>query len=218
MTRTFQSKPESHRLIAHPRQRRGEVLAVAGYSQVFNSNPRLDSAQTLILDDAHAGEDAVASNWSIVAARPTPLYDALLAAVRTALDPQVLDRVTDDLLDPARRGIVELVPPEAVLAAASDVGDTLSAHAGGANRYARTSIGDALPYCLMYVSWDEIVLRPMICPTVDHRAFADAHQRVYMSATLRSSGDIERAFGVTGLARINVPAAGDEQGFAGGSS
>jgi len=36
------------------------VLAVAGYSQVFNSNPRLDSAQTLILDDAHAGEDAVA--------------------------------------------------------------------------------------------------------------------------------------------------------------
>ena len=141
MTRTFQSKPESHRLIAHPRQRRGEVLAVAGYSQVFNSNPRLDSAQTLILDDAHAGEDAVASNWSIVAARPTPLYDALLAAVRTALDPQVLDRVTDDLLDPARRGIVELVPPEAVLAAASDVGDTLSAHAGGANRYARTSIG-----------------------------------------------------------------------------
>ena len=65
----------------------------------------------------------------------------------------------------------------------------------------------------MYVSWDEIVLRPMICPTVDHRAFADAHQRVYMSATLRSSGDIERAFGVTGLARINVPAAGDEQGF-----
>jgi hypothetical protein len=56
MTRTFQSKPESHRLIAHSRQRRGEVLAVAGYSQVFNSNPRLDSAQTLILDDAHAGE------------------------------------------------------------------------------------------------------------------------------------------------------------------
>ena len=38
------------------RFQRGEVLAVAGYSQVFNSNPRLDSAQTLILDDAHAGE------------------------------------------------------------------------------------------------------------------------------------------------------------------
>lgn len=195
------------------RFQRGEVLAVAGYAQVFNSNPRLDSAQTLILDDAHAGEDAVASNWSIVAARATPLYDALLSSVASALNPQLLDRLTDDLLEPSRRGQVDLVPPEAVLAAASDLEGALSAHASERNRYARTSIGDALSYCLMFASWDEIVLRPMICPTIDHRAFADASQRVYMSATLRSSGDIERAFGVTGLVRINVPAAGDEQGF-----
>lgn len=201
---------------AFNRFQRGEVLAIAGYSQVFNSNPRLNSAQTLVLDDAHAGEDAVASNWSIAAPRQTALYGALLAAVSAGLDAQRLSRLRDDLLDPRQRRDVELVPPETVLAAAPDLSGGLSAHATGEsdhNRYARASLGEALPYCLMYVSWEEIVLRPMIAPTADHPAFADAQQRVYMSATLRSSGDLERAFGVTGLSRIQVPAAGDEQGF-----
>ena len=51
------------------RFQRGQAIAIAGYYQIFNSNPRLDSAQTLVLDDAHAAEDAVASNWSIDAVR-----------------------------------------------------------------------------------------------------------------------------------------------------
>ena len=53
------------------RFQRAQAVAITGYHQVFNSNPRLDSAQTLILDDAHAAEDAVASNWSIDARRPS---------------------------------------------------------------------------------------------------------------------------------------------------
>jgi superfamily II DNA or RNA helicase len=44
------------------RFQRAQAVAIAGYHQIFNSNPRLDSAQTLVLDDAHAAEDAVASS------------------------------------------------------------------------------------------------------------------------------------------------------------
>jgi RAD3-like DEAD/DEAH box helicase len=63
------------------RFQRGQAVAIAGYYQIFNSNPRLNSAQTLVLDDAHAAEDAVASNWSIHAVRSSLLYRALVAAL-----------------------------------------------------------------------------------------------------------------------------------------
>lgn len=35
------------------------------YAHVFNSNPAIADAQLLILDDAHAAADAVASPWSM---------------------------------------------------------------------------------------------------------------------------------------------------------
>ena len=37
---------------------RAQAVAVTTYHGVFNSNPRIDAAQTLVLDDAHAGEGA----------------------------------------------------------------------------------------------------------------------------------------------------------------
>ncbi|MBE1584390.1 DEAD/DEAH box helicase [Nonomuraea angiospora] len=46
------------------RFQQGQAVAFAAYSSVFNSNPKLE-AQTLILDDAHAAEGAVAANWSV---------------------------------------------------------------------------------------------------------------------------------------------------------
>jgi hypothetical protein len=39
----------------------GDTIAVATYAALFNSNPRFTAPQALILDDAHAAEDYVAS-------------------------------------------------------------------------------------------------------------------------------------------------------------
>lgn len=42
------------------------AVAVTVYSHVFNTNPAINDAQLLLLDDAHGAEGYVASPWSLV--------------------------------------------------------------------------------------------------------------------------------------------------------
>ena len=187
------------------RTNRAQAVAVTTYHGVFNSNPRIDAAQTLVLDDAHAGEGAVADLWPVTAKRSEgTLYEALLASVIAALPDAFAERMRDAGLDPWRRNEAELVPPRAVSAHAGVLREALGAHAGGHNAYASEMIADALEYCLVYVSWNEILVRPLIPPTSEHHPFADAQQRIYMSATFGSGGELERSFGVPRIERLPV--------------
>lgn len=43
----------------------GDAVAITTYSTVFNLRPHLDDAQTLVFDDAHAGEGYVADAWAM---------------------------------------------------------------------------------------------------------------------------------------------------------
>ncbi len=196
---------------------RHQAIAIAAYNAVFNSDPKLENPQTLILDDAHAGEGPVSSTWSISAKRDGgPLYAQLLAAVVDDLPTATAEHLRDDSLDPYLRWDVELVPPTVVNRQARPIDEALKAHAAGnkdPNFYARRAIGNAVDRCLMYVSWNEILMRPLIPPTLAHPAFSSAQQRVYMSATLGGEGELERAFGIPAVDRIQVPAGTDEGGF-----
>jgi hypothetical protein len=195
------------------RFQRGRAVAVSTYHAVFNSNPRLDSAQTLVLDDAHAGEEPVASLWSISAPRESELYKAVLAVVSGSLPSPVVERLRDDELEGSRRRIVDLVSPLALRDNATRLTDAVTAHAADHNAYALDVIADNLASCLLYISWGELLLRPLIAPTASHAPFADAEQRVYMSATLGSAGELERAFGVSSIQRPRMPTREDERGF-----
>jgi Helicase C-terminal domain len=192
---------------------RARAVAVSTYHAVFNSNPRLDSAQTLVLDDAHAGEGPVADLWSIRATRDTELYRSVLALVLDALPESTAERLRDEDLEGSRRRIVELVSPLAVYDEAARLSEAVTAHATDHNAYALDVIGDALHRCLLYLSWHELLLRPLIAPTASHAPFADAEQRIYMSATLGSAGELERAFGVDDITRPRMPTREDERGF-----
>ena len=52
-------------------------------------------------------------------------------------------------------------------------------------------IRDEVGNCLVYVSWNEILIRPGISPTFAHRPFSGASQRIYMSATFGMDGELE---------------------------
>jgi len=197
------------------RFQRGQAVAIAGYSQIFNSNPRLNSAQTLVLDDAHAAEDAVASNWSIKAVRGSLLYRALLSALAEYVPEASRRRLQQDDVAPRHRPLVSLVPPQAMRIAADAIDDALAEYAterDNPNTFSKTMIGTQLERCLAFVSWSEILIRPMIPPTSEHVAFAGAQQRVYMSATLGSAGELQRAFGVSRIAKV-APQSREEPGF-----
>lgn len=197
------------------RFQRAQAVAIAGYAQIFNSNPRLNSAQTLVLDDAHAAEDAVASNWSIDASRDSLLFKAIVSILAPHLRDEFARRLREPDVDPFSRGEVALVPPEAMGLLAGEIESALGEYAterNDSNTYTKAMIGSALGRCLAFVSWSQVLIRPLIAPTSVHAAFAGAEQRVYMSATLGVAGELERAFGVPKVTRISSSAE-DEQGF-----
>ena len=45
---------------------RAQAIAITTYHGVFNTGPRIDSAQTLVLDDAHAGEAACEADLDVL--------------------------------------------------------------------------------------------------------------------------------------------------------
>jgi Helicase C-terminal domain len=115
-------------------------------------------------------------------------------------------------LEPFRRREVELVMPYVVSERAATLAEVLRVNAEGDAAFSATMVEDHLAQCLVFVSWNDILIRPLIPPTSTHRPFAGAAQRVYMSATLGSGGEIERAFGVPGILRLPVPTGWDEHG------
>lgn len=192
---------------------RGKAIGVSTYHGLFNVNPRIDSPQTILFDDAHAGEGPVANMWTVDADRDDgQLYAAMRDVFLDVLPPGFAERLVDDGADPTRRAEVELVAPDFVIDRADAIRDVLAAHAQGHNSWASNAILDQVDRCVVYVSWHRITIRPVVAPTAFHPAFANADQRIYVSATLGSGGELERSFGVPRIERVPVPESIDEHG------
>lgn len=193
------------------------AMAVSTYSHVFNSNPALTGAGTLVLDDAHAGEQPVAAAWSIDIKREERAYQTLLAVLADGLDPAVIVGLRNDESFRKYHRAVHLVSPSVVAAKAEAIEQTLDAAVrdGTLDRsinFTLSALAGRLGSCLVYVSHRRILVRPLISPTGFHPAFDDPRRRVYMSATLGAGGELERAFGRTSIERMPVPRGWDKQG------
>jgi hypothetical protein len=197
--------------------RAGDAVAISNYHHVFNYWSGLDAVQTLIFDDAHGGEDAVAETWSVKARRREEpgLYAAALGVLYDALSPPFADLVSRSDGDPWGEWSIEMVPPTALSTRAARLGEALAgavADGGSHNHFALRAIGEHLNRCVAYVSPREILIRPFIAPTRELSHFSDADQRLYMSATLGAGGELERAFGVDRIRRIPADSAQQRSG------
>lgn len=193
--------------------RRGDAIAVAAYQAVFNSSPRLDDAQLLVLDDAHAAAGPVLDNWTVVLDRSSPGYAAVLEAVAEGLDSAIAERLLQGSDDPRDSRAGHLVDPRTVSASADVLRTGIGAAVAGTDaRHAWSLIRDSLQACCVFATADQVQIRPVLPPTGGHAAYADPRQRLYLSATLGSGGELERAFGRPGIARLPVPQGWDERG------
>ncbi|QSS91687.1 DEAD/DEAH box helicase [Streptomyces sp. M54] len=196
----------------------GEVVAVSVYSHVFNSNPAIDNAGMLVLDDAHAAEGYVASPWSLSISRKTEesAYLDVLSVLKPALDPLVDTR----LRAPEREGMssyVYLASPIGVAEQSLPLEQAVAAAAHGSKLstdafHAWKLLQGRLDRCLIFVSYGQILIRPLIAPTAQHHAFNSPARRVYMSATLGDGGELERSFGRRKIERIPVPKGWESRG------
>ena len=192
-------------------------VAITTYSSLFNVNPFFGDAHIIILDDAHAAENYVASVWSLTVNRRNEehnvLHDALCGLLKPLLTPLNYARLRGHGSRFADNRWVDKLPTPLFLEVASEIAEVIETHVQGTDlTYAWSMIQEHLHACHLYISSDEIFIRPLIPPTWTHRPLSDPKQRIYMSATLGEGGDLERLMGRKHIRRIPAPEGWDRQG------
>lgn len=192
-----------------------DTIAVATYSALFNTNPFFSSPQLIILDDAHAAESYIASNWSVEISRATEpyIYGQLLNIIIREMPTYEMKRF--ESLHEDKLMWVEMLPGHLQEKIINEVQVLLDENISQDSNliFSWKQIRGHLRGCQIYVSHTCILLRPLIPPALSHSPFASADQRVYMSATLGLAGDLERITGVDSFCRLPIPQGWDKQGI-----
>lgn len=195
--------------VAKAQYKNGERLAVTTYSSLFNVNPYFDDADVIIIDDAHAADNYISKMWSMTIDRTTteqkPLHDAFCGILKPLLEPIYYSRLTGSSESIADYSWVDKIPTPDFLRIKDQITEVLDVHAKGAGlEYSWTKVRDHLESCHLYISSQQILIRPLISPTWTHAPFVNPKQRIYMSATLGSGGDLERMTGRSSVVRLPI--------------
>lgn len=192
-----------------------ELIAVTSYGGLFNANTFFKDPNFILLDDAHASENYLASFWSLPITREDAprLFNALAGVVSRVLPPLDARRVGGARAASWDQSWVDLIPAPSVVEIEADIVDVIDVHVPETHlRYRWALLRDKLHACQVYVSGDEITIRPLIPPSLRYQPFANAKQRLYMSATLGEGGDLERLVGVKEIFRLSLPDEFSSQG------
>jgi Rad3-related DNA helicase len=186
----------------------GAQIAISTYSGLFNTHPFFENPDVIVIDDAHAAENYIAKMWSLEIAANTPLHGALAEYLKPHLDLQSYSRLTGDWMGSADATWIEKLPTPQVSALTQDLVSIIDAHATRQSpdlHFPWSLIRDHVDACHVYLGSREILIRPLIPPTYSHAPFANAKQRLYMSATLGAGGDLERLTGRENITRLAAP-------------
>ncbi len=197
--------------------RNADHVAVTTYSSLFNTNSFFYDASVLIFDDAHAAENYVTEHWSLridsAEAENKTLHTALLNLLRPLLEAQNYRRVSgiSDSIDDY--SWVDKLPTPAFHKLIPSIIEIFDANVSKTNlMFPWSVLRDHLHACHLYLSTQAILIRPLIAPTWCHIPFTSPRQRIYMSATLGSGGDLERLMGRRKITRMPIPDGWDRQG------
>ncbi|WP_420789095.1 DEAD/DEAH box helicase [Shewanella algae] len=194
-----------------------EKIAITTYSGLFNTNPFFDQADVIFVDDAHASENYIASHWTLRVGRLDDRYKVLHQALCNVFTPHLtsadLSRLRGIWEDRVDRSWVEKLATPTLILLTPQIIEILDAHTQGTDlAYPWSLIREHLDACHIYLSSQEILIRPLLPPTFSHQAFENARQRIYMSATLGAGGDLERLTGRKSIQRLPAPDGWDTQG------
>ncbi len=195
-----------------------DAIAITTYSSLFNTNPFFADPDVIIVDDAHAAENYISAMWSLRVERTKDsheaLYQALCAILKPHIDPGNFVRLTGVIESTADRAWVDKLPTPVFFRLHNEIEGVLDVHTRNDKdlEFPWSLLHGQLRACHLYMSTNEILIRPIIPPTWTHPPFRDARHRIYMSATLGGGGDLERMMGRKSIKRIPVPGGWDRQG------
>jgi hypothetical protein len=196
------------------RYQQGKALAISSYSGLFNTNPRIDDPHVIICDDAHAAEGFISDMWTLRVKRDDhpDLFQRAFSLLKGVMSETAAYRV--EAPNEKSEKIVELVSPIAFWEVKNQLADLVMAFLEKSTsvKYPWKLIGQHVSACNLYCSSETVEIRPILPPTLTHPPYADARQRIYMSATLGEDGDLERSFGIKKIDRLPVPEGWDKRG------
>lgn len=184
-----------------------DIIAVTTYSALFNSNPFFYNPDIIILDDAHSAEEYIASYWSLQIDRVThhSLFHSIVQVLKGSIDEQSYQRLTSPYPQQSDSDWVEKVPFPLVQSLSSVLIPIIDEGVSENDlKFSWKVIRENLHACFVYISYKEILIRPILPPTLTHSPFKDASQRIYMSATLGKSGELERTIGIEEIRRLPI--------------
>ena len=196
----------------------GKAIAISTYSGLFNFKPRLNSANAIILDDAHSAENYIVLMWSLDINRydHKDIFFEIISLFEDKLPSSLVDHLKNDNAPSMYRDTVDMIPTPYFWECQDDLRELLDDSELIKNKpnllFPWLSIRENLSACNMFVSWLGILIRPWIPPTLSHSPFANTTQRIYMSATLGAGGELERIIGVPKIERLPIPPGWDKQG------
>lgn len=181
----------------------GQVMAITNYSSIFNINSFFEDTDVLIFDDAHSGESYISSNWTVDLKREDGAYFKLVEELKPLLTDEQYNILTKKELNQDDALWCDMIHNIKLHNRYMSIKNLLDVELQESNqRYSWSNIRDNLFACNIYLSWKEIIIRPYISPTLTNNVFNRAKTRVYMSATLGESGELERAYGVENIYRL----------------
>jgi len=196
----------------------GERVAVTTYNSLFNVNPFFEDPDIIIVDDAHAAENYIASQWTMRISSfkesDRTLFKAVAGVLKGVLSNANYTRLTGSWQTVDDASWVDKIPTHKLIEIADELRAAISENIAGTDqRYVWRMLVDHVRGCQLYVSSSEVLLRPLIPPTWSHGPFANATQRIFMSATLGAGGDLERLTGRSKIKRLPIPEGWDRQGI-----
>jgi len=196
----------------------GERVAVTTYNSLFNTNPFFEDPEIIIVDDAHAAENYIASQWTMRINRfeedDENLFKAVAGVLKSVLSECNYTRLSGNWRSVDDATWVDKIPTHKLADIANELRAAISENIGqNGQRFAWRMLSDHLHACQLYVSSSEVMIRPLIPPTWSHAPFANASQRIFMSATLGGGGDLERLTGRPKIMRLPIPEGWDRQGI-----
>lgn len=183
-----------------------KAVAITNYSSIFNNHSYFsDSNIFYIYDDVHSASSYISNNWSVRITKDDSLFYSLIDVLKSSIGENAYQHLmnnSDNLADPMW---VDMVPTTFVNKKSKEITDllnSLSECSKGHNTFAWKNICNNLSACNIFMSEKEILIRPQISPCKTVNSFLNASTRVYMSATLGRSGELEKTFGVEDISEI----------------
>ncbi|HUU16455.1 MAG TPA: DEAD/DEAH box helicase family protein [Sedimentisphaerales bacterium] len=189
---------------------RSQKVALMNYWVYFNQNPVVDSADLLIMDDAHLAEHCFHSLWSVEidCYDHAPLFKDLVTELinrypeyrilHDAIDENVLSSTPPELLSFIDQWHISTRIREIV-----DASPLLESNVDLRFRWRR--LRNMLCEANIYISARTIWIRPYVYPLINNDQYLNTTQRLYMSATIGEPSDLSRRLGIRQVDKIPVP-------------